>query len=407
MYYFLMVRKWVGTRGIGFFFLTLMYSWIDPAVGGASLAEDRFSTFTGVSLRALIQSVEVSQHFGKPKDEAEAFFQNSLKNDEENEGWPTREEVLPWVWRVGATYGRSTSPLDILDEVIGGRVGMEGEPLRGVTAGVLLALDSMPSENYRHGSAAFNFEYTFFLQPRSRRQKMDDDQEARYDKNDAWAYYRHLRNKNERRKTPKSVGRLEMAADSDTDEEGERETKSVYPNLKLAYHLGFHLHNFFPKTFRNLSRPQLTSDPSLVQFQNRLDISYAPDERQVFSAGLSYYGYSGIIENFTAQLESDVASRVPVIFWKYPTSITNQLVTFPWLSFDQSFEYSLSPKDSIVLNFNETIYQAEFQPNTYSMGPSYFVDLSKKWMMGIETRVTFGNLDPTFSGMVELNWRLE
>jgi hypothetical protein len=89
------------------------------------------------------------------------------------------------------------------------------------------------------------------------------------------------------------------------------------------------------------------------------------------------------------------------------TASTNQLLTFPAFSFDESIEYSLNDIEAFKLFINETVEQSTVLGTMISISPVYLRNLGTRWKIGVYPNLIYNlSLGVIFNGMVKASFDL-
>jgi hypothetical protein len=414
-------------RLLGLFGVILVF--FEAKVGFAS-RQDLVESLSSVGAGGVfIQSVEISNHFAKYVEEEGSYF---LKKywEQDPETHPLRKENLPLSYNLGFGYSLSSSPparagrSEIRDQIGSTSLGILWEVSPKFEAGLKTSFDYSPEENYSHGAARFRFEYTVYLKSLFRSKKTEKAI-SKYNTDDAGHYYRreHVKRMEELERAERSaksnVSRApaSMAVPTDPDAMYERhgdedinkseDERDQYPNIKIAYNLGFDQHHVGPKTLRSGS--PLASEQVLSQFLNGVELTCSPSVQWSLRFGFNLYRYTGSVDSLLSAIESSFVSHLPTRYPSYGTSssFTNQYLTLPDHTFEESIDWFINERDSLSLNLNQTIYAASNLSYSFAINPIYYRELGKRWKLGLIMNAILGSLVPsTFSGSLSVNYKL-
>ncbi|MEO5970077.1 MAG: hypothetical protein ABIQ95_09130 [Bdellovibrionia bacterium] len=388
-------RKWSDW----FFRATLIFSHLCSftAYGGR---EDEASSLTGVGAGIIAQSFEISRHFVRPDNIEGSYF---LKARDKNSILAKKEKVyLPLSWMLGGGFTYLASPAigrypDINDGVISLKGGLEWTLVPTFTLSMDLDIDNNTAENYNHGAVLFKFWKTFSLHSRS-----PADSTGGYDSSEADQYYERQWSQKQ-----KALALKKKAITSEDEETEEGEGFAQFPEIQMGLILGFGEHLVGGKTYRRALVDPLREDQRLFQNRTGLEITYFPKEGLTLKLGGNIFYYNINVDTYLQYLEIRPLQRIPLFAQTGWSSSTNQLLTFPSLSFDQSLEFEVNEKEMFELFINESTYASNQQETTISASPRYTRELGKGWKVSVAPFV--GLILKTglvISGMVQVGYDL-
>ena len=321
---------------------------------------------------------------------------------------------LPFSWILGAVYNRSTSLAIQVDPVISDDAyslyaGVDFQVSSHFDMSLRLGGDAMPAENYSRGAAVFQLEYILLTNSLFKRNKNSLED---YDSNDARQYYRHERllqivKENEQNKGISEVKTTEGDEFEETIDDPERErSKKLYPNLKIALQMGVARHVVGAKNYRRISigAPNTTGG-SILEFLTGPELTYSPNRLWTAKVAAHFYHYNDFVDHFLPYLESSSSTHWPIMNGSAWATATNQFLSFPDFTLDLVFDFHSKADRQWSIDLNETYYSSYFMSTTFSVNPSYVLNVNKNWRLGAGTGFTLST-DFAFaiSGSVFLNY---
>lgn len=375
------------------------------------LKNDLFESHTFFAPQVFLQSVQLFRHFIQPDE----MDNNGILRRQADTTEPdvyVRQEPSKLSWNLGFAYGRTFSPAagafpNIVDYYFTGTGGLIWELSKPVTLRFDTSVDSMPTESYLHGVFAFRGEYDISFKKKIKAELRELENYAEgYDPQDARQYYRRIRDEKLKEKEDefRKVSRMIAQQEEETSEEDRR----TFPHLKIGLGLLLNQHLLQGRSFFRVSGWSPTSDRYLFHLGHALEVTYYHQPMLAFKATMILHLYTGNVNAFVQSLESNLGSRQAVWMTQGWSPFANQMLSFPFMTFDESVEWRINEKSRLNFGLNQTTYAEATQTFTLSFGPSYTRDFSKKWVGTLGAYLTLLGLapNPGISGMLEVGYKL-
>ncbi len=381
----------IGVLSIFFFFLVFR--------DGLAQSKDQVLSWTSIGGETQIQSFEASRHFRRAKTSIETAMAQT-----ESQNWADDDsklfEIVPLYWLLGATAGRAIRSEDsfgsgVTDYMFGFYGGLTWEILHNLEFGGKIGLDRIPGEGYRRGNATLQLGYTFYFgnsEPSRPVENEDADDWSEYDPTDAREYYSHQAEVKRERAKLASAKR-----NSNSD---------AFPQLKITYKLEYYLSHVDQRNYRLESLAGFqTSESTMNQGVNTIELSYSPNRRLSFSAGFGLYTYDSIVDSFLNNIEIGNALRQ----WHFGnmSGVSNlgQALTFPNYLLNQSIVIHLKSDQVFQLNVVEVSYSSIYLKNSYTFNPAFYKSFGSDWVAGLGLHYTVAD-SSTIIGTFELKYHL-
>jgi hypothetical protein len=361
---------------------------------------DGFVSRTGLGGAGIFsQNFEISKHFVKPDQNDGNFL---LSRRDQSLARAKEIEYLPLSWAFGGGYCLINSPAlgtapAIVDGVISIKGGLAWTPVPSIDLSLDVNIDNIAAESYNHGALLIQSWKTFLLHP-----KPQAGPPADYDNSEADQYFE--------RQLQEKVKALALKKETKTSEgevmpEVAEEFEQQFPAIQVGLILGFAEHLTGGKVYRNTSLGSLDSDQRLYQNRTGVELIYLKRKGLAYRAGGNVFFYSIPVDTYLPYLEMGTLQRLPLSASTGLSASANQMLAFPHLSFDQSFEFEVNDREKFQIFLNETVYSSTQQGPLVSATASYTRALGKSWKFSIEPFVgvilTGGALA---SGMIQFSY---
>jgi hypothetical protein len=382
--------------------------------------ENIFQSTTRYGPGVLLQSLELKKHFSKERLDENNFFVKKRDIAAAGDSEEAQRQAPLW-WTVGFGYSLLTS--GVTDHLLTGTLGLGWEDDTDWSFSFLANVDSIPTEEYRHGAAQFSLGYLFHLGKKegennrnpasvSQNTPEEDEEEDEYDPSDAVQFYRAQRKANQKQFEKRRDRVIASAPPSLEDEEEAEEDRLPedveFPTLRVKAQIGFGHHLSLTK-IRRAGDLQGVDMPSvgISQLWYGPTFEYQPKDELKYSLAVNFYSYGDGFEFFSQTLDLGTSARQPLFAVGGWSPYANQILSFPKFTIDEMLEWKLNERDRLLIALNQTFFAAADLGFTLIGNPYFYRDFSRKWRGGIGAAVIISSSDsPLFSASIELKYKL-